>query len=157
MGQEFEGLTVLDEELSALIRRVGAEVLETMFFAEGVPCECRPPEATDTGVRVAFEGSHRGEFLLRVSEDARDEIAGGFLGLGPEELEDDERRQVMLELANILCGSILSSLWPESSLALSTPEPAGAELPPAGSCHQCFAMPVGMLGISVLVRGGGGV
>ena len=98
-------------------------MLETMFFTEAelAPCEHawlgRRPCA-----RIRFEGSHFGEMLLGVSAEAADPIAASFLGLDPMELTDAQRGQVIQELTNILCGAMLSHLWPESQLLLSSPE-----------------------------------
>ncbi len=130
---------------------VAAEVLETMFFtaAEAAACEHGRLAGAPTA-RIGFEGSHRGEMLLGVSVEAADPIAASFLGLEAEELTDAQRGQVIQELANILCGALLSRLWPESTLALSSPELTGWEdWPPEGTLHRCFLIPEGMVAISV--------
>ena len=88
--------------------------------------------------------------LLGVSAEAADPIAASFLGLDPMELTDAQRGQVIQELSNILCGAILSKLWPESKLALSSPKLSlWQEWPDAGALHHCFAIPEGLLGISI--------
>ena len=88
--------------------------------------------------------------LLGVSVEAVDAIAASFLGLDPMELTDAQRGQVIQELSNILCGATLSRLWPESKLALSSPELAAwQEWPASGALHHCFAIPEGLLAISV--------
>jgi hypothetical protein len=82
--------------------------------------------------------------------EAADPVAASFLGLEAAELTDAERGQVIQELSNILCGAMLSRLWPESTLALSSPElMAWPEWPGAGTLHQCFVIPEGMLAISI--------
>jgi hypothetical protein len=88
--------------------------------------------------------------LLGVSVEAVDAIAASFLGLDPMEVTDAERGQVIQELSNILCGATLSHLWPESKLALSSPELAAwQEWPGSGALHRCFAIPEGLLATSV--------
>ena len=63
--------------------------------------------------------------------------------------------QVMQELSNILCGALLSHLWPESKLALAPPELAAweewphQELASQIVLHRCFLLPEGMLALSV--------
>jgi CheY-specific phosphatase CheX len=131
---------------------VAAEVLETMFFTAAEPAAC---EHAWLGVaqtaRVRFSGSHRGEMLLAVSAEAADPVAASFLGLEPDELTNTQRGQVIQELANILCGALLSRLWPESTLALSAPELANWEDWPAeGALHRCFLIPEGM--VAILIR-----
>ena len=90
-----------------------------MFFAEAVPSACCH-DWMGRLFRLAsrFDGSHSGEMRLSASLDAADSIACAFLGLDPGEVIPAARVQVILELANILCGAILSQLWPESKLAL---------------------------------------
>lgn len=131
--------------------KVAADVLETMFFTEAEPAACEHAwlQAAPTA-RVRFSGSHHGDMLLGVSVEAADPIAASFLGLEPAELSDAQRGQVIQELANILCGALLSRLWPESTLALSSPELTPWEDSPAvGALHRCFIIPEGMVAISV--------
>jgi hypothetical protein len=150
-----------DPEASETIRRVVAEVLERMFFTEAelAPCE-HGWLGTARCAQIRFEGSHLGEMLLGVSSEAVDPIAASFLGLDPEELTDAQRGQMVQEMSNILCGAILSQLWPESRLALSSPElTPWRECPGEGVLHRCFVIPEGLLAISIgllATRAGGG-
>lgn len=131
--------------------QVAADVMETMFFTEAEPVACEHAwlQAAPTA-RIRFSGSHHGEMRLGVSLEAADPIAASFLGLEPAELTDAQRGQVIQELANILCGALLSRLWPESTLALSSPELTGWEdSPPQGALHRCFIIPEGMVALSV--------
>ncbi len=145
-----EGLT--GEGLAEAAGRAASEVLETMFFAEAVAVPCQHGAWLDRAVsaHIRFEGSHRGEMRLSVSKGAADSIAGAFLGLEPLELTEQLGCQVMLELANILCGAILSQLWPESKLALGAPEMAAGEEPRGKALHCCLELPEGMLALWVL-------
>lgn len=149
----FEALTKMDEEPGAgeIIHQTAAEVLETMFFTEAEPASCEHawlPAAPCA--RVRFEGSHFGEMLLAVSAQAADPIAASFLGLDPMELTDSQRGQMIQELTNILCGAMLSKLWPESRLAIASPElTAWQDWSGGGALHRCFATPEGMLAISI--------
>jgi hypothetical protein len=137
----------LDQQLESgaadTVRHVVAEVLETMFFTEAEPAACAhlwlegAPCAS-----VRFEGSHFGEMLFGLSVEAADPIAAGFLGLDPMELTAAQRGQVMQELCNILCGALLSHLWPESKLALGSPElTTWQEWTAPGALHRCFTLP----------------
>jgi hypothetical protein len=153
MPPELEPQYTMDQEPEAgdIIRLVAGEVLETMFFTEAELVECEHAWlGAANSARIRFEGSHRGEMLLGASAEATDPIAASFLGLDPTELTDGQREQVIQELSNILCGAMLSKLWPESKLALSSPElTPWLEWPKAGLLHRCFAMPEGMLAISI--------
>src|SRR5579863_4966259 len=150
MPPDFDQLT--SEPIAVeTIQQVATEVLETMFFTEAEPVACEHGWlASATCACIRFEGSHRGEMLLGVSPEAADPIAASFLGLDPMELTEAQRGQVIQELSNILCGATLSRLWPESKLALSSPElTSGREWPAEGLLHRCFVIPEGMLGISI--------
>jgi len=94
---------------------------------------------------------------LSTSLDAADSIACAFLGADPEEVIPAARVQVILELANILCGAILSQLWPESKLALGAPEltAAGEEFPVC-RLHHCFELPEGRLALCMWWSEGAG-
>jgi len=139
-----------DPDISGILTRIGAEVLETMFFDEAVATPCDHswiPSAAS--VSVAFEGSHYGEFLLSVSPEVARSITPSFLGVDLEDVADGQGSQVLLELANILCGSVLSHLWPESDLRLAAPELIRAERAIEDIAHQCFVLQEGMLAISI--------
>jgi hypothetical protein len=172
MLSEFDQATALDKKTPAgmdqepaaadTVREVAAEVLETMFFTEAELAICEHtwlvPNLSGYGARCAcirFEGSHRGgshrgEMLLGVSGEAADPIAASFLGLELPELTDARRGEVIQELTNILCGAMLSRLWPESKLALGSPQlTAWQEWPAGGALHRCFMIPEGLLAISI--------
>jgi hypothetical protein len=153
MPPELEQPYMIDQDQAAseTARRVASEVLETMFFteAEVVACDHGWMEIAPCA-RIRFDGSHSGEMLLGVSVEAADPIAASFLGLDPMELTEAQRGQMVQELSNILCGAMLSQLWPESTLALSGPElTAWPEWPSQGTLHRCLALPEGMLAISI--------
>jgi CheY-specific phosphatase CheX len=137
-------------EFGAVVVRVAAEVLETMFFEEAVPSACEHAWlAQAVSARLSFEGSHCGEFLLSVSPDTARSIAAGFLGVDPEEMSATQPGEVILELANILCGALISTLCPESNLSLGTPEPVSAEHSFPAAMHCCFSLPEGMVAVSI--------
>ena len=152
MPLELESKWRMDEEPGALetARVVVAEVMESMFFTEAEPSECEHAWIAEAlSARIRFEGSHSGEMLLAVSAEAVEPIAASFLGLDPPELTDMQRGQVVQEMSNILCGAVLSRLWPESKLALVSPELTAWEEWMAGALHICFTLPEGPLAISI--------
>lgn len=146
-------IITLDQEPEAgdTVQRVAAEVLETMFFTEAEIAVCEHTWlAAAPCARIRFDGSRMGEMLLGVAVEAADPIAASFLGLDPMELTGAQRGQVIQELSNILCGAMLSNLWPESRLALSSPELTDwQEWPGPRVLHRCFTLPEGMLAISI--------
>jgi len=155
MPQELERAAAVSPDVSALDAAV-AEVLETMFFTEatGESC-CHESWESTAGARVGFEGTHCGAVYLGVSTDAARSMAAGFLGLDDAELTGTQLNQVMLEFTNIVCGAAMSRLWPESSLSLAPPEPLDTRGVPEGGWHRCFALPDGMLAVTICLRGDG--
>lgn len=137
--------------MDQVLRHVASEVLETMFFTEAELADCEHAWlAAASCSRIGFEGSHFGEMLLGVSAEAVDPIAASFLGLDPAEVTDAQRGQVIQELSNILCGAMVSHLWPESRLALASPElTPSQEWLAEGTLHRCFVIPEGKLAISI--------
>lgn len=143
-----------DAEFTATLSRVAAEVLETMFFTEAAPAECEHGWLPDAvAVRVDFDGSHSGEMWLALTPAGIPSIASAFLGVEPEETGEEQRAQVILELANILCGAVLSSLWPESRLLLDAPKSTPWECSDEGVWHCCLALDEGALAISIRLSG----
>ena len=154
MPEDLEQECRTEPDFGATVIRVAAEGLATLFFEEAVPSECAHAWlATAVSAHIKFEGSHCGEFLLSVSPDTTRSIASGFLGLDPEEMTATQPAEVVLELANILCGALMSTLWPESSLSLDSPTPAIAEHSFADSMHCCFTLPDGMVAVSIGLGG----
>jgi CheY-specific phosphatase CheX len=155
MAEIEAGYKLGDPEAGQTATGVTADVLERMFFTAAEPAACEHAWLAEAQTaRIRFEGSHRGEMLLGVSSQAADPIAASFLGLDPQELTAAQRSQVVQELANILCGAVLSRLWPESTLALAAPElTLWEEWPGDGALHRCFTIPEGMVAISIRLEG----
>jgi CheY-specific phosphatase CheX len=158
MAEQLRQECTVDENpgFGAVVVSVASGVLETMFFEEAVATTCDHAWfSTAVSAHLSFEGSHGGEFLLSVSPDTARSIASGFLGLDPEEMSATQLGGVILELANILCGALMSTLWPESVLSLGSPELVTAEHSFPEAMHCCFNLPEGMLAVSIGLCSGG--
>jgi CheY-specific phosphatase CheX len=152
MPQELERLSAADRDAGygEILQSVCSEVLETMFFSEAMPGDCEHSWLSSAvSVRVGFIGSHVGHMCLGVSGAAAASITSAFLALDLQEIGNLEQDQVILELANILCGAVLSRLWPESRLQLDAPQLAGWESGVDAGLHCCLVLPEGHLSISV--------
>jgi CheY-specific phosphatase CheX len=97
-------------------------VLETMFFS--TPLGSAEPEvgAEVLEARVAFQGRPSGTLGVRISAASARILAAGFLGEDEGALTDSQRGEVLCELANMLCGSLVSKLESEESFDLTSPE-----------------------------------
>ncbi|MGO9232396.1 MAG: chemotaxis protein CheX [Bryobacteraceae bacterium] len=104
------------------------EVLETMCFttplasAEGAA----PPEgdggAPAITVELRFEGSPSGGFRVSVPMKLARVVGAGFLGLEETEVSDSRAEEVVCELGNMICGSILSRLECKATFQITHPE-----------------------------------
>lgn len=127
------------------------QVLETMFFtgvvSSGEPCVPGCPEMITRS--VAFEGPPDGQLCVGVMPQTAAALASSFLGLDPENVTLPDCEQIAEELANMICGSVLSRCAPASSFQLHiTSESACTR-----HCEFCVALelPEGALNICAQV------
>jgi len=112
-------------ELIPHLRAAMAEVLETMFFTSILDSEDAagvPPGAPMLFSRLNFSGVPSGVFEIGIAQDAAHALAGAFLGEEEQEVSEAKTGEVVCELANILCGSVLSRIARGAIFELSRPE-----------------------------------
>jgi CheY-specific phosphatase CheX len=124
--------------MSALLSAAASDVLETMFFTPvmGETEVSLTPPASAVAARLYFAGARPGTFALRVTEPAAASIAANFLGEEVSEPTPGQVRDVICELANMICGSALSRLDSEAHFDLGHPElvePVEAAMPDGAS------------------------
>ena len=126
------------------------EVLETMFFTTAAPaaCEHAHPD-TLIAARVCFAGQPAGELSLVLSHGLARALAAGFLGIDSQELSVEAESQIACELANILCGVILSRVHPDCGVALNAPQLITPQFEEHSGIHQCFLTPDGAFTIAM--------
>jgi hypothetical protein len=116
---------VLNNEWDQMLAEATGEVLETMFFT-GVYDPAQPGKAETeprVGARVRFQGTPCGVLTLSLSEIAARALAANFLAVEPDNpLPDAESGLVVCELANMICGSLLSRVRTPEHFRLSSPE-----------------------------------
>lgn len=128
-------MTQATDSIEALVPVCVAEVLETMFFCETEPAPEAGAPAPPVGrmcVEVDFAGAPSGRFWLWLAPAAAKRMAADFLGLDHEEVDEDKAAQTVCELANMICGSIVSRLESHSAFQLSAPrlvDPVSNEAP----------------------------
>jgi CheY-specific phosphatase CheX len=107
---------------SGALREAVDDVLEKMFFvqSEGPACEGRPPEEL-VAARVDFKGTPSGTLSLRITLRAAQGMAADFLGEEASELPVNRTLEVICELANMICGSVLSRVESDTPFHLSPP------------------------------------
>jgi hypothetical protein len=113
--------------LAQAVSQAAEDVLSTMFFTlvEEAPAEVA--NQLDFETRIAFRGHWAGSLALRCSTDAVAEMASNFLGSDFDAPPSEaEQQAVMMELANMICGAVLSKIGSEGLFELLPPEPCSA-------------------------------
>jgi CheY-specific phosphatase CheX len=127
------------------------EVLETMFFTS-VLDTCAgagvPAGAPAVSSRLTFRGDPSGVFEIGITESAARSLASSFLGEDEQELSESKAGDVVCELANMLCGSVLSRIGGDFRFDLSHPEIVGSDLA-AADTSLCFELPEGHVSVAI--------
>jgi len=143
-------MTAIEEsELARVIEASAAEVLETMFFTP-VLDEPEPASATPAVLcaSLTFAGDPPGILQIDIAEAAARNLAADFLGSDASEVSAERAQEVACELANMLCGSILSRVEPNAHFDLSSPEPVDRLRGKQAVSRQLY-LPSGTLMVSV--------
>jgi len=117
-----------DTALNQVLSDAVAEVLETMFFvtSEGAP----PAEALgepEILAELRFEGEPSGSFSIRITRSVAQSVAADFLGAEVPDVSEQQVLDVVREMANMICGSVLSRVESEATFRLSTPQVSEGE------------------------------
>lgn len=99
-----------------------SEVLETMFFTGIAEEEMEEDAASLICAELTFHGSPSGRFGVRVPPRTARLIAASFLGLDESEVTDKQMGDVICELTNMFCGSVLSRVEEGARFELMHPE-----------------------------------
>lgn len=131
------------------------EVLEKMFFVETLGEAAGPagePEANEIAVALAYQGEPSGSFLLHLTGAAARQIAADFLGMDEAEVSDLQTSDVVRELANMICGSVLSRVESAATFRLEEPQivPISEEVAGSHSNNRyCAQLSNGRLAVAI--------
>lgn len=108
-----------------VLQTAAEDVLETMFFT----AICGPADGALRGAaprwaaRVAFEGAPRGSLTLGLADSSAQSLASNFLALeSGDPVPPAPLAHVVCELANMICGALLSRVESETNFRLSHPQ-----------------------------------
>ncbi len=125
-------------------------VLETMFFTSIMGERQEPLENPGLEALVSFEGDPSGAFGLKLTTNAARAVAANFLGVEDEaELTESQIGDVACELANMICGAMLSQVESGSTFHISHPRLVDAGSAGAGAVERFFDLDNGALGLWV--------
>jgi CheY-specific phosphatase CheX len=142
--------------LELALRESVEEVLEKMFFVRTMgDAETGQPVA-DLAARLTFEGDPSGCLTLRIPQSAARSISADFLGAEEEDLSEPEIREVVCELANIICGSLLSRVESTTTFRLASPRivPVKSEDDSFGECLHALEIANGALIVTLQMDNG---
>ena len=109
--------TTIHEALAAAV----ADVLENMFFLEALGEASEALETEAIAVEIGFDGDPPGRFQMRLAPMAAQCFAADFLGEDADLLSERQSEDVALELANMICGAVLSRLESSACFRLESP------------------------------------
>jgi CheY-specific phosphatase CheX len=126
-------------DFAGLIPECSSEVLESMYFTsvlgslslDSLPEDVEEPDAY-LAFNLQFAGDISGRFGLRLAAAVARNLTANFLGEQDSDLSSEEVSEVIGELANMLCGSVMSRVEGEHSFALTHPEPGMPSAPGMG-------------------------
>ena len=126
-----------------------SEVLESMCFLSldsGAANEQLMEAQPWVGRCLDFRGPLQGQFGLRAPLRTARVLASNFLGEEPGEISDEQAGEVLGEVANMVCGTLLSSIEAHHSFDLTPPRPEdGMHSPSPHRIARTFALDEGEL------------
>jgi len=156
-----------EASIQTALRESVVEVLEKMFFISAFeePLQEPPSLRPCLAAQLEFTGDPPGSLTLETSCQAARSIAADFLGEAPEALSVRQVEEVVCELANMICGAVLSRVESRVVFRLGSPRivrddaaraqsaGTGAESAPAGAVMRLAEIHDGTLLVTVHTEG----
>jgi CheY-specific phosphatase CheX len=145
---------VTDTTIREALAGAVADVLERMFFLDALGEAAESPaEAETVTVRLTFDGDPPGRFQMRIARAAAHTIAADFLGEDAESLAPQQSADVTLELANMICGAVLSRLESSATFRLGTPQIVSGDAGPHAPAEETrYTVETGSGTLSVAIQ-----
>ena len=109
-------------DLQQIFYESASEVLETMFFAGITNEDSQPAGDALISAELIFHGTPSGRFGIQIAHSTAHAIAASFLGLDETEVGEEQIAEVVCELTNMICGSVLSRVEAGARFELMHPE-----------------------------------
>lgn len=132
------------EEVNEYLGTSLNEVLESMFYLSADGEVESPAEIPEDWMmrQLHFSGPANGWFGIGAEAPTARLIASNFLGQEPEELSDEQVGDILGEVANMVCGSVLGHSASKQAFTLSAPramERTGDSSLPAHPAYKAFS------------------
>lgn len=101
---------MLQIDIQQVFLEAASEVLETMFFTGIAEENGVESDTALISAELTFRGRPSGRFGVRVPPAAGRLIAASFLGLDESEVSQRQVEDVICELTNMFCGTVLSRI-----------------------------------------------
>ena len=114
---------MIEPTLENALAECTGEVLEQMFFARPLDDSAKSDSGGGTQLiaEVNFDGDPSGHLTLSASARAARSIAADFLAEDEPALSEHQVGEVLCELANIICGSVLTKVESRTHFRLDSP------------------------------------
>ena len=149
-----------ETDLSQTLWIAVTEILEKMFFID--PSEIEddgsdskiPADRGGLTAHLNFDGDPPGWLRLRLTRDVASSLAADFLGEDESELAERKVEGVACELANMICGSVLSRVESTTDFRLAAPEITSPDVVPPrpAICSRTVPLRGGLLSVEMAME-----
>jgi chemotaxis protein CheY-P-specific phosphatase CheC len=109
-------------DLQQIFLESASEVLETMFFTGVVDDSAEQESVRVVSAELTFHGNPSGRFGVQVPYKTGRTIAASFMGADECDVSEAQINEVICELSNMICGSVLSRIEAGARFELLHPE-----------------------------------
>jgi CheY-specific phosphatase CheX len=110
-----------ESDLEALVLSAASDVLESMYFTSVMGPSEVPLSGAGWIAGLEFQGELSGTFALRMSKESARLLAANFFGEEESDISETAVADMVGEMANMICGSVLSRMEKEIHFRLSHP------------------------------------
>jgi CheY-specific phosphatase CheX len=144
-----------DQKLEGEVLTAATEVLEAMYFTTVMGPAQDALGAEGWLSELEFKGDLSGFFALRMGGETARMLAANFFGEDESEVSETSIGDMVGEMANMICGSVLSRMGAETHFTLSHPSVEqvqdGAEAG-HGRVYQLLETDSGVLAVCLQMR-----
>ncbi len=116
-----------ESDLGASLLTAATDVLEAMYFTSVMGLSEDGVAGAGWRSQLAFQGELSGTFRLGMNGETARLLAANFFGEEESEVSETAVADMVGEMANMICGSVLSRMETESHFKLTHPEVEAVE------------------------------